>query len=121
MYRIVSFNDDAFLILVYKRMNMMFQFQKLAGLWIPSTSISVETGCSPCSSTTSEINRSIATNIFCSFATLIPRIFLLSGSKAATHHIQMYFDPTLITVSSFVYNILGEIFFEDCIFESNSK
>jgi hypothetical protein len=46
---------------------------------------------------------------------------LLSGSNAATHHIQMYFDPTLITVSSFVYNILGEIFFEDCIFESNSK
>ena len=41
---------------------------------------SVETGCSPYSSTTSEINRSIATNIFCSFDILIPSISLLSGS-----------------------------------------
>ncbi len=47
-----------------------------------------------------KINRSIATNIFCSFNTLILRISLLSSSIVATHHIQMYSDPTLITVSS---------------------
>jgi hypothetical protein len=75
-----------------------------------SDSISVETGCSPCSSTTSEINRSIATNIFCSFDILVPSISLLSDSIAATH-IQMYSDPNLITVPSFCMQEYSEIFF----------
>jgi hypothetical protein len=49
-----------------------------------TSTASVETGCLPCSSTTSDLNRSIATNIFRSFDMLIPRISLLSGSIVAT-------------------------------------
>ncbi len=89
-------------------MYMMINFQESASLWIPCTPPSVETGCSPYSSTTSEINRSIATNIFRSFDILIPSISLLSGSIAT--HTQMNSDPTLITVSSYVYRY-SEIFF----------
>ncbi len=88
---------------------MMINFQESASLWIPVPPPSVETGCSPYSSTTYEINRSIATNIFRSFDILIPSISLLSGPIAT--HTQMNSDPTLITVSSFCIQEYSEIFF----------
>jgi hypothetical protein len=48
--------------------------------------------------------------LFRSFDMLIPRISLFSGSIVATHHIQMYSDPTLIAVSSFCIQEYSEIF-----------
>ena len=72
---------------------------------------SVETGCLPCSSTISEINRS-ATNIFRSLDIRIERISLSFGS--ITTHSQMYYGPPLIMVSSITYSnflfLLGYFF-----------
>ncbi len=89
---------DAFLILIYKKMQMMFQFQEMAvGLWIPCATIC---WCLSYSFIISDRKRS-ATNIFRSFDMLIARICLVSGSIVATHQSQMYSEPTLSWVSSF--------------------
>jgi len=51
-----------------------------------------------------------ATNMFCSFDMLIPRISLFSGSIAT--HTQIYSDSTLLIVSSITYSEIF-FFFED--------
>jgi hypothetical protein len=92
--------DNAFFILVYKRMKMVNKVQKSTCLWrIPSTTLSVETGYFPYSFITLERKRS-TTNTFRSFDMSNERISLyIGGSITIQSHINS--EPTFIAVSSF--------------------
>ena len=89
-----SFNNDTFL---KWRVDMIFYLQEFTYLrWVPTTSICGNRMSSPYSSTTSEINRLIATNIFFVLLIHYPEdFFILKFNNMATNHAQMYYGPTL--------------------------